>query len=110
MKTRILVLIAGLCLLMSTGYAQTKTSFAIRAGVNFQNLNGEDPGGNDFDYKLKTGFHAGVEVDIPIAQGCYIRPGALYSLKGAKVDDEQDTTINIGYVEIPVSFVYKPTL
>jgi hypothetical protein len=110
MKTKMIVLCAGLCLLMSAGYSQTKTSFAIRAGVNFQNLNGEDPAGNDFDNKLKTGFHAGVEVDIPIAPEFYIRPGALYSLKGAKMDDGADTKINIGYVEIPVSFVYKPML
>lgn len=105
-----IVLIAGLCLVMSAGYAQTKTSFAIRAGVNFQNLNGEDVDGDDLDYKLKTGFHVGVEADIPIAPEFYIRPGALYSLKGAKLDDNADTKINIGYIEVPVSFVYKPAL
>lgn len=110
MKNRMLVLCASLVLLATAGFAQTKTSFAIRAGVNFQNLNGEDMNGDDLDNKLKTGFHAGVEVDIPIADEFYVRPGALYSLKGAKLDDGADTKINLGYIEVPVSFVYKPML
>ncbi len=111
MKNRMFVLLAGLCLLATAGMAQNKASFAIRAGVNFQNLNGEAPvTGNDLDNKLKVGFHAGVEVDIPIAEEFYVRPGALYSLKGAKMDDNDNTKINIGYIEVPVSFVYKPQL
>lgn len=104
------VLMAGLCLFISAGFAQTKTSFAIRAGVNFQNLNGETPDGDDLDYKLKTGFHVGVDVDIPIADEFYFRPGVLFSLKGAKIDDGDDTKINLSYIEVPLNFVYKPTL
>jgi hypothetical protein len=110
MKTRMLVLMAGLCLMMSTGFSQTKTAFGIRAGVNFQNLNGEDVDGDDLDYKLKTGFHIGLDVDIPIAQDFYIRPGVLFSTKGAKSDDGEDSKINLSYIEVPVGFVYKPTL
>jgi len=110
MKNRMLMLLAGLFVIANAGFAQTKTSFAIRAGVNFQNLNGEDMEGRDLDNKLKTGFHAGVEVDIPIASEFYVRPGALYSLKGAKYDDNADTKFNLGYIEVPVSFVYKPML
>jgi hypothetical protein len=105
-----LVLFAGLCMLASIGYSQTRTSFAIRAGINFQNLNGEEPGGHDLDNKLKTGFHVGVEADIPVAEEFYFRPGVLYSQKGAKLDDPDDTKVNIGYIEVPLSFVYKPVL
>jgi hypothetical protein len=110
MKTKMLVLIAGLFLVVTTGIAQTKTAFGIRAGVNFQNLNGEDPDGDDLDYKLKTGFHVGVDVDIPIAQDFYLRPGVLFSTKGAKFDDDADTKINLSYIEVPISFAYKPML
>jgi hypothetical protein len=109
MKTRMLALMAGLCLVMSTGFAQTKAAFGIRAGVNFQNLNGEDASGEDWDYKLKTGFHVGVDVDIPIAQDFYIRPGVLFSTKGAKLDDDE-TKINLSYIEVPIGFAYKPML
>lgn len=103
-------LLAGLLLIAASGFAQTKTSFAIRAGVNFTNLNGEDPDGQDLDFKLKTGFHVGVDVDIPIAEDFYIRPGILFTTKGAKMDDGDNTKLNISYIEVPVGFVYKPTL
>jgi hypothetical protein len=109
MKTRMIALMAGLCLLMSTGFSQTKTAFGIRAGVNFQNINGEDASGEDWDYKLKTGFHVGVDVDIPIAQDFYIRPGVLFTTKGAKLDDDE-TKINLSYIEVPIGFAYKPML
>jgi hypothetical protein len=110
MKTRMLVFFAGLLLLATSGFAQTKTAFGIRAGVNFQNLNGEDVDGDDLDYKLKTGFHIGVDVDIPIAEEFYIRPGVLFSTKGAKLDDASDTKVNLSYIEVPVIFTYKPML
>jgi hypothetical protein len=87
-----------------------KTTFGIRAGVNFQNINGKDADDDDLDNKLKTGFHAGVTADIPIAPEFYVQPGILFSLKGAKVDDAADTKINISYLEVPVNFLYKPVL
>lgn len=105
-----LILLAGLVLMAHAGFAQTKTSFGIRAGVNFQNLNGENGDGDDLDNKLKTGFHIGVDADIPIAPEFYFRPGVLFSTKGAKLDDAADTKINLSYIEVPLSFVYKPTL
>lgn len=109
-KTKMFVLIAGVFLVVNSAVAQTKTSFAIRAGVNFQNLNGEDPAGNDLDYKLKTGFHIGVDADIPIATDFYIRPGVVFTTKGAKADDAADSKVNLSYIEVPVGFVYKPVL
>jgi len=87
-----------------------KTTFGVRAGVNFQNINGKDGDGDDLDYKLKTGFHVGVTADVPIAPEFYVQPGLLFSLKGAKFDDAADTKINISYLEIPVNFLYKPVL
>jgi hypothetical protein len=105
-----LILLAGLLLMAHAGFAQTKTSFGIRAGVNFQNLTGEDMDGDDLDFKLKTGFHIGLDVDIPIASEFYFRPGVLFSTKGAKFDDGDDTKLNLSYIEVPLNFVYKPTL
>lgn len=105
-----LILLAGLFLMANAGFAQTKTSFGIRAGVNFQNLNGEDMDGDDLDFKLKTGFHIGVDADIPIASEFFFRPGVLFSTKGAKFDDDDDTKLNLSYIEVPLNFVYKPTL
>ncbi|HKO81976.1 MAG TPA: porin family protein [Chitinophagaceae bacterium] len=108
MKTKILAVVIG-TLFTTAIFAQSKTTFGIRAGVNFQNLNGEDATGDKLDNKLKTGFHAGVNAEIPVGIDFYVQPGVLFSLKGAKFD-ESDDKINLSYVEVPVNFIYKPAL
>lgn len=107
MKAKIWALALGMIALGSTAVAQERTTFGLRAGVNFQNLNGE-VAGIDLDNKLKTGFHIGVNAEIPVAPEFYLQPGVLFSTKGAK--SENDTKTNISYVEVPVNFVYKPVL
>lgn len=115
MKTKAIALIAA-CLL--TGYlsnAQSKkaaaggTTFGIRAGVNFQNLNGEFLN-QDLDNKIKTGFNVGVNVEIPLADEFYLQPGLLFTTKGADLDDNNNSKFNISYLELPVNFLYKPLL
>lgn len=108
MKTTTFLVTVMLCVSVA-GYAQSGANFGLRAGVNFQNLNGEDPNGTKLDNKLKPGFHAGVNAEIPVAPEFYIQPGLLYSLKGAKSDDG-DVKINLSYVELPINFLYKPVL
>lgn len=85
-----------------------RTSFGIRAGVNFQNINGKDAVGDNLDNKLLTGFHAGINAEAPLGSGFYLQPGVLYSMKGAKY--EGDAKVKLSYVEVPVNFVYKPIL
>jgi hypothetical protein len=91
-----------------------KTTFGIRAGVNFQNINGKDEGDDKLENDLTTGFHAGVNAEIPVGTGTYIQPGVLYTMKGAKnfrihslgsVDK-----VKLSYIDIPINFVYKPVL
>lgn len=115
MKTKVIALVSA-CLLgtfiaqaQSTKTTVGGTTFGVRAGINFQNLNGEFLG-NDLDNKLKTGFHIGVNAEIPLADEFYIQPGLLFSTKGAKGDDADDTKVNINYLELPVNFLYKPVL
>lgn len=115
MKTKVIALVSA-CLLgtfiaqaQSTKTTVGGTTFGVRAGVNFQNLNGEILG-NDLDYKLKVGFHVGVNAEIPIADEFYLQPGLLFSTKGASWDDNNDTKTNISYLELPVNFLYKPVL
>ena len=86
----------------------SKTTFGIRAGVNFQNINGKDAGDDDLEFDILTGYHAGLNAEIPIGSGFYVQPGVLYSLKGAKPSD--DSKIKLSYVEVPVNFVYKPVV
>ena len=115
MKTKVIGLISA-CLLgtfisqaQSTTVSSGGTTFGLRAGVNFQNLNGE-AAGNDLDNKLKVGFNVGVNAEIPIADEFYIQPGLLFTTKGAKADNDDDTKVNINYLELPINFLYKPVL
>ena len=85
-----------------------KTSFGIRAGVNFQNINGKDAADNSLNNNLRTGFHAGINAEVPLGSGFYLQPGALYSVKGAEY--ENNAKVQVSYVEVPVNFVYKPIL
>jgi len=109
MKTKTLCIAVAATLFSTVIFAQSKTTFGIRAGVNFQNLNGKNINDDELDNKLKTGFNAGVNAEIPVGIDFYLQPGVLFSTKGAKVGDS-DTKINLSYVEVPVNFIYKPEL
>ncbi len=86
-----------------------KTTFGLRAGVNFQNINGKDAQGDKLENDLLTGFHAGVNAEIPIGTGIYVQPGVLYTMKGTKNNDD-DTKVKISYIDVPVNLLYKPIL
>jgi hypothetical protein len=120
MKIRIsliIILISGSILTQ----AQEKVSqpgssgFGIRAGVNFQNINGKDDNGDKIKNDLLVGFNVGINLDIPVGTDFYFQPGLLYSIKGAKSNDDflgqtLNTTLKISYVELPLNFIYKPLL
>ena len=112
MKTKALLIALSTTVFALGAKAQDKTTFGVRAGVNFTNLNGEDAAGHDFDYKLKTGFNVGVNAEVPIAPDFYVQPGLLFSTKGAKeeVTGQKDIKTNISYLEVPINLLYKPTL
>jgi hypothetical protein len=86
----------------------SRTTFGIRAGVNFQNINGKNAEGSELKNDIATGFHAGVNAEIPVGTGSYLQPGVLYSMKGAETGN--DSRIRLSYIEVPVNFVYKPVL
>lgn len=108
MKIRIFTF--AMILLISVQFATAqKTSFGILGGVNFQNLNGKDSDGDKLENTIKPGFHAGVNVQIPIVPDFYFQPGLLFSTKGCKnTESEEDMKINISYLELPLNLLYKP--
>jgi len=110
MKTK-LFLTLGVAMAMTTfSYAQSKTTFGIRAGGNLFTVNGEDLNGDDLDLKLKPGFNVGINAEIPVGIDFYLQPGVIFSQKGYKFDGDDDDKVNISYVEVPVNFIYKPEL
>jgi hypothetical protein len=86
-----------------------KTTLGLRGGVNFQNINGKNSSGDKLENKLLTGFHGGLNIEIPVGSGFYVQPGLLYSRKGAKLENS-DTKAKLSYIDVPVNLVYKPVL
>jgi hypothetical protein len=111
MKTKLfsLILIFFLTGFMAfaQGLAGSKTSFAILGGVNLQNLNGKDASGNKLENDMLTGFHAGLNAQIPVAPEFYFQPGLMFSTKGAQNIGVLNSTYKLSYVELPLNFVYK---
>jgi hypothetical protein len=88
------------------------TSFGVRGGINFQNINGKDASGDKLDNNLVLRFHAGVQANIPVAPEFYFQPGLLFTTKGAKTNSflNSDAEFTINYLELPLSFLYRPLL
>jgi len=111
MKTKLISFVLILMLSVPLAIAQStdkgKTSFAVLGGVNFQNLNGKNDAGNKLENDMILGFHAGVNIQIPVAPEFYFQPGLLFSTKGAK---NPTITYKLSYIELPLNFVYKGLL
>jgi hypothetical protein len=113
MKTKLIA--TGLLLFFSVTFVKAQDrgmlSFGILGGINFQNLNGKDFAGEKLENDLLIGFHAGVNVQIPIVPEFYFQPGILFSTKGAKyTSTDTTTTTSLSYIEVPLNLLYKGLL
>ncbi|WP_144963082.1 porin family protein [Gillisia sp. Hel_I_86] len=66
--------------------------------MNFANLNG-----NAENVDIRTSFHLGLVVEIPVEESFYFAPEVLYSSQGAKFSDEGfDGNFKLDYIQIPL--------
>ncbi|MBN1769556.1 MAG: PorT family protein [Prolixibacteraceae bacterium] len=115
MKTRKISIAIILMLSVSFAFAQlgepVKTSFGILGGVNMQTFSGKDAGGVKLENDMLVGFHAGVNMLIPVAPEFYFQPGLLFTTKGAKNTNSLfASTYSISYIELPLNLVYRASL
>jgi hypothetical protein len=116
MKTKFLTVVA--VTVISIASLQAQVGFGVVAGPNFQNITGKDHYGDKLENGLIVGFHAGVKASIPVATDFFFQTGLLYSCKGSKNDflsivtkstsSELNTTTRIGYIELPISLLFRP--
>jgi len=109
MKSKVL-LIALATTVFAIGAKAQNTTFGVRAGINFQNLTGDDGYGHKYDDKLKTGINLGLNAEIPIAEDFYVQPGLLFTTKGAKDKTYRKVNVRLSYLEIPINLMFKPEL
>ncbi|MDX9928221.1 MAG: porin family protein [Bacteroidales bacterium] len=99
-------------LLFTATAALAQVSFGIRAGMNMQNINGKDISGDPLELGMVPGINGGVVISIPVATDFFLQPGLTFAQKGAKGEDFMGLPLGIeykiSYIEMPVSFVYKP--
>ena len=71
--------------------------FGVRGGFNLSAPTGSG-------HKPKTGFKAGVILDVPMTHSVYFQPGLYYSQKGGEVNGEKQSQ---DYFEIPFLLSYR---
>lgn len=68
MKINKILLVVVLMITTNIIVAQSeKVSIGIRAGIDFQNINGTDQQGDKLEFLLVPRYNAGVTVQVPIA-------------------------------------------
>ncbi len=112
MKTRVFSIVVGLMVssLLANGQVggPFRSSVSVLGGVNFQNLNGKAANGDRLENEMITGYHAGLNAQLPIAPEVYFQPGLLFSLKGGRsVDNPLTSVYRLSYIEMPLNLVYR---
>lgn len=111
MQHKLLSLLSLLLIFTIQGISQNNMRFGILAGANLQTITGKDFEGKKLENDMIVGFHAGLNVQIPLAPQFYLQPGLMFSTKGGKNSEDGFTsTYKLSYLELPINFVYKGAL
>ena len=92
--------------LLMAGLANAQVNAGIKAGINYSNI--IKTGDDDFSTDFKTGFHAGLFVDINLVDRLSFMPEIMFSQKGYKADGTSllggayDYTLTSNFVEVPL--------
>lgn len=89
------------------------SSVILKGGLNSSNVSITSNGDVE-DAKSLTSFHAGIVGDLKLAKIIYLQPGILFTGKGTKTQNGQQSdanyyraTSNPYYIEVPVNLVFK---
>lgn len=92
--------------------AQTdKVKLGVKAGLNLASLTFDE---RELNSSSKTGFTAGLMVEVPMAKNFSLQPELLYSQQGTKIsfsdkdvtNSNYKSTIRLNYLNIPVMLKY----
>jgi hypothetical protein len=92
---------------------EAQVQFGLNIGAGFQNITGKDQYGDKFTNKPVPRFNFGFVADFPIADEFFFETGLGYTGKGAKhtfskYGESSTRDIHLNYLELPLSFLYKP--
>lgn len=87
-----------------TGFSQ-KATVGVQGGLNFSAAY-EAFWKVHYKTCLKSGFNAGVNLEIPLSHSLYLQPGLLFSTKGS-IHKDSRTRTSISYIELPVNMLVR---
>lgn len=95
--------------------SNAQTSITLRAGGGLQNINGKDANGSTSKNNVIPAYHFGILMNFGLVDDFSIQTGAIFATKGTKIKDDylgtpRTRTIHLNYIELPVSFFYKPII
>jgi hypothetical protein len=103
---KIFMLALGLFVGSTAVHAQG-IKFGIKGGLNISDII-KDDGDNNFDTKTKTGFNAGVTLEIPLIAGLAFTPEVLYAQKGYKLTyTTGEFTQTTNFIDVPILASFK---
>lgn len=81
-------------------------TFGVKGGLNFSNI--IKTGDEDFNTEFKTGFNAGLFVEIPIVSSFAFAPELMFSQKGYKTSGTSllgganEYSVTTNFIELPI--------
>lgn len=94
--------------------AQEPIRFGLKAGVNLTTLGSIEFLSEEYDYKYRPGFTAGLFAELPLGKSFHFIPEINYSEKGGNVKETVGGTTGelrqkVNYLDVPLAFSYYIT-
>jgi len=91
--------------------AQTKVG--IQAGYNISSVLMKDIDGKRNPTQSVSGFHIGLNVDMPLGKNFYFQPVLEYIIKGFEQNNnyfsgsDNEIKVKANYIQLPINFIYE---
>ncbi|MBQ7811259.1 MAG: PorT family protein [Bacteroidales bacterium] len=101
---RIIAALAFLAIALAGASELRAQKYGVIAGASFTSM-------QNIEKSAKTGFNVGATAQFRLPLGFSIQPSLIYNMKAAQAGgDALMTSMNVGYLELPVSVQWGPDL
>lgn len=86
-------------------FAQVRVG--VEAGMNFTSLIRIENNMTSLDAAIRSGYHLGGNLEVPLVKDLYVQPGLFFSTKGFRKGWASEMDAEAYYIEAPVAVIYK---
>lgn len=100
-------------LMSSSNKINAQTKVGIQGGYNISSVLMKDREGIKNPAQPISGFHVGLNIDIPVAQNFYVQPVLEYIMKGFEQSNNDfsgagnNIKVKANYIQLPINLVYE---